>query len=153
MRKYWIFVVTAMLLAGCSTQADTFEYVADVEQTAAPVMRRLTVVLPEAAESPVSETDNCAIYECDGYEICLQTLASGNLDSSIRTLTGFERERLTVMRTDREGTDCYQFVWASGEDQVGRGMVLDDGCYHYCVTVFGEESGEWDSIFDSVELG
>ena len=152
MRKCCLVVILAMLLAGCAHSQDTFEYVTDVNQVPVPVMRQIHVELPEEAASPVSETDSCSIYECEDYEICLQTLQSGNLDNSVKTLTGYDRDRLTIVQTTRGGQSCYQFVWASGENRIGRGLILDDGNYHYCVTVFGEEKEAWDAIFDSVKL-
>lgn len=156
MRRCWIFVLAALLLTGCSQSQDTFEYVTDVQEAPIPVMREVYVDLPEEAAAPVSETENCAIYECQDYEICVQTLSSGNLDSSIRTLTGYDRDRLTMMQTKKDGLSCYQFVWACAGDQVGRGLILDDGNYHYCVTVFGDavldSTEEWEGILSSVRL-
>ena len=160
------FVVFSMLLALCLTGCgaeETFETIADeMVQSVSAQMQNILIQLPGEAASPTVESGASRLYQCSDYEISIQTLAGGDLSETIRSLTGYEKDSLTVMQTQRDGYACYEFVWASvGEwgDQVGRGMILDDGSYHYCVSILGAaESAEenkvfWDEMFSSVTLG
>ena len=58
-------------------------------------------------------------------------------------------------------SDRYEFVWVSaGEtgERLGRGVILDDGSYHYVMTVLRDaESTEnsqivWNDVFASFRL-
>lgn len=162
MKKCFIFVfVLALMLTGCASE-EVMETVADEQVT--PVMaqmREISVVLPEEAASPTVESDSGRLYLCESYEISVQILDGGDLDRTVKTLSGYDREALTVMNTQQEALDCYEFVWASaGEqgDRVGRAMILDDGNYHYCISVLGEAEQAaanrvyWDDMFGSFTL-
>lgn len=160
--KYWVFLLLmALLLTGCGAE-DTFETVAD--ELVLPVMAmpgHITVDLPGETAMPVIENDNGRVYVCNDYEIVLQTLSGGDLEQTLRTVSGLDQEDLTVMDTREDGISRHEFVWASaGEtgEQLGRGVVLDDGNYHYCMSVLrNADSGEksqinWDQVFASFSL-
>lgn len=156
-----LLIALALVLTGCAAE-ETFETIAD--EQAAPVIaqqRQIYVELPDAAASPAVESDSGRLYLCGDYEILIQTLEGGDLDGTLQTLTGFQRDALTVMETWQDGCACYEFVFASaGEtgDLVGRGMILDDGSYHYCLTVLAEadkaaeNQAFWDSMFQTFRL-
>lgn len=162
MRKGWILVaVLALLLTGCGAE-ETFETMAD--ELAAPVIaqqKRVYVELPDQAASPAVESDSGRLYHCGEYDISIQILDSGDLARTVSTVSGFDPEDLTVVETVRDGWDCYEFVFVSaGEtgDQVGHGMILDDGSYHYCLTVMGNAETAarnqvfWEEMFASFRL-
>jgi len=162
LKKFVLFLLIATFLAGCGTQ-ETFETVADewVQSAAAPV-REILVTLPEEAVVPVSENENGRLYQCEGYDISLQTLASGDLEATLQAVTGHSREQLTVLETRFREGKRYDLVWSClGEngDQVGRACVLDDGNYHYVLTVLtqADRVGELETvisdIFSSYSLG
>jgi len=101
-----------------------------------------------------------AIFLCiyPMWYILIQSFSSGNLDATLRELTGFGREKLSVIETNGR----YECVWtAAGEDGnvVGRAVILDDGNYHYCMTVMADEEdalqlrSAWKTLFDSFILG
>ena len=148
------------LLTGCTE--DVFETIGDpndVQVMASPAV--LLLDLPESAASPVMEGASGKLYFCDDYEIMVETLTSGNLDGTLRTLTGFSRDEMKLMETKRCGVACYEGVWtAAGEngDKVGRVMILDDGCYHYCVSFLTDAdhaaacAAQWQSVLDSLAL-
>lgn len=141
MKKCILFLLFSVFLTGCGNEA-TFETVADewIQSAAAPV-RQVLVTLPAEAAVPVSESENGQLYQCDGYEIALQTLESGNLDATLRAVTGHSREDLTVMETEPDNLRRYDLVWSClGEEgeQVGRACILDDGNYHYVLSVLWE---------------
>lgn len=138
MKRLWIVGFLCLLLAGCAGQ-ETMETVSD--DIAEPVMakpRKITVELPDNAVAPVLDSDSEQLYFSEEYQILVETLSSGDLDATVRTLSGCDREKLTLMETAQDGVTRYDFVWASaGEegDLLGRGVILDDGHYHYCLSV------------------
>lgn len=157
----WICIALCFLLAGCGS-AETFETVCD--EPAAPVMampRQISVELPGETALPVMENSSGRVYICNDYEIILQTMESGDLEATFLTLSGLTGEELTVVETFADGVDRYEFVWAAageGGDCLGRGVVLDDGNYHYCLTVLREAEGReksqinWDQVVSSFRL-
>ena len=136
--KIWVVLLAlALCLTGCGSQ-QTMETVAD--EWVVPVMaqpKQITVKLPGEAAMPAAESDSGRLYLCQDYEIALQTLDSGDLDATLRSVTGYGREDLTVLETLRSDLPCYEFTWTcAGElgDRIGQGILMDDGNYHYVMT-------------------
>ena len=161
MKTCLALALTALLLCGCAPE-ETFETVTDV-----PVMmtlaqpRQIRVSLPGEAALPTIESDNGRLYLCEDYEICIQTMEGGDLDATVRAVTGYGREDLTVMERLQEDLDRYDFVWTcagEGGDRLGRGVILDDGAYHYVMTVLRNadttETSQivWQDVFGSFTL-
>lgn len=161
MRYGVLLVLGCLLLSGCGAQ-ETMETVADewAEEAMAPA-REILVELPEEAAAPAAENANGRIYLCSDYEIEIHTMDGGDLDATIRNLCGYDREELTVIASSPQGLKRYDFVWtAAGEggDKIGRAVILDDGQYHYTMTVLrSADSVEqsqivWRSVFESFAL-
>ena len=162
MKKIAMVLLLALLLSGCGAK-ETLETLAD-DIPLQPVLAQpaqISVHLPDNAVSPVLESDSEQVYLCEDYEISIETRASGDLSGTITALTGFDPEQLTVMRTKQDDADRYEFVWVSaGEegDRLGRAVVLDDGHYHYCMSVLrdAEEPKKsqvvWSDVFSSFSL-
>lgn len=130
-------------------------------QTLAGKPAQISVTLPDGAVAPVLERDTEQVYTAGDYEIIIETLSSGDVDGTIRTLSGYEREKLTVMETKQGDLSRYDFVWtAAGEegDLLGRAVILDDGSYHYCMTVLRDAATRqntqivWNDVFESFSL-
>ena len=161
MKKWLSLLMMAVLLTGCGAE-DTLETISD--ELLVPVMaqpRNISVDLPGEAALPVIENSNGRIYICNDYEIILQTLDAGDLEETLKTLSGLSREDITVVETFADNISRYEFVWASaGEtgDQTGRGVVLDDGNYHYCMSVLRSAASmeqsqtDWDQVFASFSV-
>lgn len=158
MKLVWMGIGLIWLLTGCAAQ-DTFETIADEPELAvmaAPA--EVGITLPEEAAVSAMQSEDRQIYLCDAYEIILETCSSGDLGRTIRSLSGFEREELTVMKTLDGTLDRYEFVWAaaSGEGQrQGRAVILDDGNYHYCLSVlWNADTGpyDWETLCGSFHL-
>ena len=155
MKMKVLIAVIALLLTGCGAE-ETFETVAD--EFAQPVLaeiRQIHVSLPEDAAVPVLESENGAVYACDAYEVYQQVLPAGDLGFTVREVSGYDLENLTLVNT-RQG-DCkrYDFVWAAAAEQgdrVGKGCILDDGSYHYVLTVLGnaETAGEYEAVWREI---
>lgn len=162
MKKYMVIVLACLLLSGCGAE-ETFETISDeLVQPVSAEVREIIITLPPEAAMPASESEDGTLYMCDGYEITLQTLSAGNLDATVRSISGYGREDLTVMETSVGDIKKYELVWASaGEtgDQIGKATILDDGSYHYAVSVMADadvaHSYEdiWRTMFDSFTLG
>ena len=162
MKKIAIALLLGLLLSGCGAK-ETLETVAD-DIPLQPVLAQpaqISVRLPDNAVSPVLESDTEQVYFCEDYEIAIETRASGDLSGTITAMTGFDPEQLTVMNTSPDGVDRYEFVWASaGEDgdRLGRGVVMDDGSYHYCMSVLRDAENPkksqvvWSDVFSSFSL-
>ncbi len=154
--KQCVYILLAVfLLCGCRAE-ETLETVAD--EWLVPVMaqpREIDLRLPDNVLMPVLEQDSRQLYIAEGYELMLDIQDAGDLSNTIRNLSGYEKEKLTVIQTRQDGMDRYDFVWtAAGEngDRLGRGAVLDDGNYHYCLSVLrdqGESPVVWQDVFSS----
>lgn len=162
MKKIIMGLTLMLLLTGCGAK-ETLETVAD-DIPLQPVLAspaEISVRLPDNAVSPVLESDTEQVYLCEDYEIAIETRASGDLADTITDLTGFDPDQLTVMHTRQEDADRYEFVWVSaGEkgDRLGRAVVLDDGSYHYCMSVLRDAENQkksqvvWSDVFASFSL-
>lgn len=161
MKKLLLFLMMSVLLLGCSAEP-VFEQVEDVYGGTLREPGALQVMVPEKASVLTAAGDSTGqLYFCDGYTLTVQTLSGGDLDRSFRSVTGYGKDALTVLETLRQGVPCYSCAWTSaGEagDQVGHMVLLDDGAYHYAVTVMadadraGELSETWDQILNRVTL-
>ena len=141
--KTWLAVgLLLCMLTGCS--AETFETLGPVDHVSAtlPLKQQMVLSLPsDAAVLTISGEDT--LYICDADTIALQTFPSGDLSGTIRMVSGYERNQLTVMESRCGDHDRYDLVWiAVGEagEQVCRAAILDDGNYHYCITVMADAS-------------
>lgn len=162
MKRIVMGLMLALLLTGCGAK-ETLETVAD-DIPLQPVLgtpAEISVRLPDNAVAPVLESDTEQVYLSEDYEIVVETRSSGDLSGTITALTGFDPEQLTVMHTQPEGVDRYEFVWVSaGEsgDRLGRAVVLDDGSYHYCLSVLRDAQNQnktqvvWSDVFSSFSL-
>ena len=162
MKKIVWLLVLMLCLTGCGADA-VWETVADGDGT--PVMaqmRQVQITLPKDASVETMETSQTEkIYLCNGYTITVQTLPGGDLDKTLKEISGFAKEQLTVMETQTKNDKRYDCVWAAAgeaEDQVARATILDDGNYHYAVTVMapfstaGDLASTWQAILSSVQL-
>ncbi len=158
MKKFVWMVLLAALLTGCTAE-ETLETVSDewlVPAMAQP--REISVRLPDNVVAPVLEQEGRQLYMGQDYEIMLETLAAGDLNATILALSGYEKDQLTVLETQQEGVDRYDFVWTTaGEkgDRLGRAVILDDGTYHYCMSALrdaGDTQIVWRDVFGSFAL-
>lgn len=162
MKKCVFFLLISVFLVGCGAE-EVFETVADefIQSAAAP-MGEIWLQLPEEAAAPASQSENGTLYQCEGYDILLQTMPAGDLDATFHSVTGYGREDLTVIETRSGNIKRYDLVWSClGEagEQVGRACLLDDGNYHYVLAVLGdaERMGEfeevWETLFSTYSVG
>ena len=160
MKKWTVLFLLLLLLTGCAGQGD-FETVGDVYAPELLTPKRVVLTLPSDAAVQTLSGDGGRLYLCDGYTVSVQTVEGGNLEETLRQVTGFSADRLTLLETERDGLRSYSCVWtAAGEggDQIARTVILDDGNFHYAVTAMapsesaGALSNTWQEIFQSVKL-
>jgi len=133
-----LILTMILLLCACSAE-DTFETLQDAYgQQQIPVQRMMQLSIPEGEQVKVLQNGDKMLYLCDAYEITTEILPAGDLSETMHTLSGFGADDLTVIETGFTDAAKYEWVWtAAGEtgEVIGRAVVLDDGCYHYCMTV------------------
>jgi hypothetical protein len=162
MKKCGIIVAAMLLLSGCSAQ-ETLETISDMYfQSVMAEVRQVIVDVPKDAGVEVLQSDDGGkLYLCDGYTVTVQTMEAGDLNKTLLDVTGYAKEDLTMMQTRQDGVKRYECIWtAAGESetQVGRACVLDDGNFHYVITVMAGESVSgglkqvWKDLFDSFRL-
>lgn len=162
MKKLWMVLLLAAVLAGCGSPVD-YETMSDVyvEPRLKAAAQLLVSLPPDAAVLTGEDGSAGSIWLCDGYTVELQTLNAGDLDATLRQTTGYGRDQLTVMELENGSLKRYECAWAcagEGGDQVARTVILDDGTYHYVVTLLtvAEQAGQlaetWQQIASSVTL-
>lgn len=159
MWKKWIGMgLCVFLLTGCAQS--TFETLGDVQHqnVVAPAARKIQLDLPQDTILAVWEREGDSLYMCRGYTVHLQTLDGGDLEGTIRSLSGFEKDGLTVLQTVCGDHSRYEWVWtAAGEggDVICRSAVWDDGDFHYGLTLMADASvagsltAQWNELMAS----
>lgn len=144
MKKCWIIPVVALLLSGCQAKP-TFETIPDVcTETVSQPAQQITVDLPQEAQVPALQSEEgSTLYFCEDYTVMAYTLPAGNMDETLRTATGYSKDALRTMQSYAPEGDCFVCAWTTageGEMLVGNARIIDDGSYHYVVTVLSPES-------------
>lgn len=162
MKKCWILVILMGMLTGCGRDMEMETVFDEIPQMSEAPMQQAVWMLPADATMAVLESEDAGrLYLCDGYTVTFQTCLAGDLEGTLRQVTGYGKEKLNMIRTQENGIEKIQCVWTAageGEDQVCRMMLLDDGAYHYVLTCMADASRikdleeTWQSIFDSFTL-
>lgn len=140
MKKWCIMAVAAALfLSGCGAQP-TFETISDdLSQQTAALPREMKVNLPpESAVLTMQKPEQGTLYVCDGYTATIQNLPGGDLGGTLEEITGYTLAKLNPVETAAGAYKRYDFVCSvAGEngDELCRGAVIDDGSYHYVLTL------------------
>ncbi len=160
--KIFLCVLLALLLTGC-TQPKDFETMSDsYMEPELPLAQKVSFQLPEDAAKAVLESAGTGtLYLCDGYSVTVQTLPAGNLDATLREVTGYGRDKVQLWERKEGEISRFSCVWASageGGDQMGKATILDDGNYHYVLSVMaaaedaGELSETWEQLMESFSI-
>ena len=159
--KIITFILQAVLLTGCG-KAEVYETVTDeMVQAVSAEPREVLFDLAQEPVLPAMESDSGTLYLCGDFDVVVHTCQSGDLSSTVKEVSGFLPEELTVIQTGNGEVERYEFVWTSATDlgqQIGRATILDDGNYHYLLsaTVDAELIEEyqeiWNGIFESFQL-
>ena len=149
------------MLSGCGQQT-VWETVNDPWIEVEAACREVEVQLPPEAALPVLQNpEEGELYICDGYTLMVQTFNGGDLEATIQKLTGFSKKELACIQSQKGAIKRYLCAWSAvGEegDQVARAVILDDGSYHYTVSVMADSTDvgalaqKWQSLLNSVNL-
>ena len=150
------------MLTGCAA-VNTFEQIEDVyAQTEQISPKEIKITLPPDAGTTVLAGETGRLYFCEGYEITIETYPSGDLEQTMKHLTGYARNDIAVIRTsEADELERYELVWTAAGDEgetVGRSVIIDDGAYHYCIclTALSVEAGSlqetWRDILRTVSV-
>lgn len=158
MKKWMLILMLSIFLTACGVE-EPLETVYDVWSVPeAPRMRQVQIDLPGETAVNTMQSDSGQFYICDGYEISVEAMESGDLEQTVFSVSGKEPEELTILETQQGDLTRYEFVWATaGErgDRLGRSVILDDGNYHYTLTVLRDaelsENSQirWNDVFRS----
>lgn len=162
LKRVLLLLLLLSLLTGCAEQV-TYETVSDDLQTQpAARMRQVILDMPQEAAAPTLQNDTGGeFYHCDGYNLSLQTFSSGDLEKTLKDLSGQTSETLHPIKTAMEFGSRYDWVWTTvgeGGLELCRGCILDDGNYHYALTVMAPEAESadlqvtWKNLFDTFRL-
>lgn len=147
MKRIFALVISIVLLSGCSAQ-ETFETVNDNLHCVAPEVRDIALTLPGDASVMTFESgERDKLYICDGYTVSVCVMDSGDINKTLVQTTGFPRDSLKIVETAVNGMKRYDGVWTCAgeqEEQVGNVTVIDDGAYHYVMTILGNASDSGD---------
>ena len=162
MKKLCLMAVLVLMLTGCS-EPESFETISDLYvEPKIPDAQQTSLLLGQESVNIEQETGTDRIYLCDDFCVMVQTFSAGDLDATIRSITGYSKENLMVIEHRENGITNYECIWVSageGGDQVGRMLILDDGSHHYALSVMadadraGELSSTWQLLFDSFAIG
>ena len=155
-------MLVLMLLTGCQQPKD-FETMSDsYVEPEPPQPCQVMLELPEdAAKAVLEDASAGTLYLCDGYCVAVQTLPAGNLDATLREVTGYGAEKVQLWQKKEGDISRYVCVWASageGGDQMGKATILDDGEYHYVLSVMadaenaGELADTWQQLMESFNI-
>lgn len=155
-RKCACLLIGLLLLTGCTPRV--YETVSDVPQYILSQPAQIQLQLPAtAAVTTISDGSGNRIYLCEGYSVAVQTFSAGDLDGTIRSITGFSSDALTVLHTKSGDLDRYACAWscAGEQQQIGQAVILSDGNYHYAVSVLADaqmSDTHWQKVLQSVQL-
>ena len=121
-RLFCVLALCCTLLCACSKAEPTWEYVTDMQLTQAPLEEAeycISFDVPSDAVLDQSMQDGQSVYRQQegNYEIVSRTIASCDLSSVVREISGFEPEQLQILHTTRYGMDECHFVWCSQTEQ------------------------------------
>ncbi len=162
LKKFGILCLLVLFLSGCNA-VPAWETLGNIshQSPTEPIRAVIQLSLPaDAAQNTFRGEDN-TMYLCEDYTISLQTFSSGDLSATVRRLTGYDAKQLTVLETVSGSAKRYDLIWTAVSDQgdiLCRGAVLDDGNYHYTLSVMAESSltgklsEEWNQLFGSFRL-
>lgn len=155
MKKLCILLLSCCLLCGCRA-APVYETLGGDIHEAGVALKEVVLAVPE--HDTAMALDNGTYWVCDAFDLQVQTLPGGDMAATVSALSGLNLDNLTVMTSGSEEMMRYEWVWTAMSEagqMLCRGVILDDGAYHYCLTAIGPaEQGQklnllWNDIFSS----
>lgn len=157
MKKACMFFLVMVLLSGCGKGKYEVRQAPCGTEVETPAPGVITICVTDEMSTPVMNTqEGDRLYIADNYEVSLQTLAGCSVEETLKNCTGFDRSKLMVIETQKDGMKRYDCAWSAvgeGTQFVGRTTILDDGDFHYVLTVTGDDgetvADAWQQLADS----
>lgn len=156
--KKWILGIVLLFgvfLCGCAG-TESFEVIGDnIDELPIAAPAKVQLTLPKDSTLSVMSGSDWQCYEEEHYQIIVQTYPSGDLSQTLQRVTGYQKENLSVMEISGGNIDKFLCAWSAVSEEgelVGRCAVLDDGVYHYCLSILvdADVSGEIRETLDAV---
>lgn len=163
MKKVLLFVMVAVFLGGCAAEP-VYETIGNAMEDTLPVGAPGTIelTLPEDAEMQVIDGESGSkSYRIGDMELWTQVCEGGDISDTLEQVTGIRSDALTVMEYQLDEMSCNEIAWITNTDEgslVCRTAVLDDGNYHYCISLMMPEenaqelSTSFSEIMDGVSI-
>lgn len=157
MKKWWILVPMALLLAGCSQPTEqVYETVGPIEYepVAEAEPQYISVWTPsDAAVETLAGEDGGTLYSWSDCELRVTTVDAGDIQHTLETITGLDYDSLTVMNYRKDDTQYYETVWTTSSEDgiyIGRALVADDGNFHYCLSLTSPEGSNTTDVYAEI---
>ncbi len=153
MKKLWV-LLAVVLLAGC--QARDYETLSDAYVEQQPQPGELFFLVPADGTVMTCSQPGEELYLWEGCTLSVRRRTAGDLDATLREVTGYGREALSPLQWEENGLDytaCAYVCAGEGGDRLGRTLVLDDGAWHYCLTLLVEadRAEEYSSLWENLK--
>lgn len=157
MKKWIMVLIVTLMLCGCGREELPVMETVDpqaCEQNVKPEPGQIGLLLPEQAISQtMTDSSGDQLYTWDDHTLQLQTLDGGDIRSTVKNLTGFSMDDLTVMQYRKGDMTYYQTVWSTAGEEgslVGRALIADDGVYHYCMSLISPEDSQAGPVYEQL---
>ena len=102
MKKLCVTAALVLMLSGCGAP-ESFETISDLyDEPPMQPAQQTSLLLAEEAVNIQREADGDRIFLCDDFCVMVQTFSSGDLDATIRSITGYPKDKLMVMERQSE---------------------------------------------------
>lgn len=145
MKRLLVLMMAAALMSGCAAEP-VYETIGNAMEDTQPVISpgKIELVLPEEAEMQVIEDEyGSKSYRIGDREVWTQICDGGDVSATLEKVTGIRADALTVMEHQVLDMPCHEIAWITTNEEgtfVARTAVLDDGNYHYCVSLMMPEA-------------
>ena len=151
MKKIVWLAALVLILTGCNANA-AWETVADTIEPDCPVWTEHTYEIQHGIPAGMQlayEAHGEKLYTDGCSELSVRKFLADDVETAVKILSGYEAERLQLIRTERFGLPQYHFVWCAMSEEgewLSRAAMIMDGtaCYAMVSTVSGDEGSSPD---------
>ena len=160
-----VLLLLMLFFCGCSKSA--WETVNDLDQSLAVSKwpkhtYEIDVDLPDELSLIYEEDDYCLYTDdCGNFEVETRTFLASSMESAVEILSGFEPEKLSILRMDADNMMQYRFSWVTnGEGEAcihtAKLLMSESDCYAVVCTTNENRGFEYQDeirqVFSTCEL-
>lgn len=116
-----VLLFLVLIFCGCSKSA--WETLNDSDQpmvvsTKAKHTHKIDVNLPDEL-SLFADTNGCSLYTDDSgdFEVETRTFLASSMEAALETLTGFQADELSVLKTEKDNVIYYRLSWITNGEK------------------------------------